>query len=61
MRPRLVAVLLLAAPLPIPAAQAADQEVRTIPARPGVTQSLLPCYSGAEDIVKRSSGHRSRS
>lgn len=41
MRPRLVAVLLLAAPLPIPAAQAADQEVRTIPARPGVTQSLL--------------------
>ena len=41
MRPRLVAVLLLAAPLPIPAAQAADQEVRTIPARPDVTQSLL--------------------
>jgi hypothetical protein len=51
MRPRLVAVLLLAAPLPIPAARAADQEVRTIPARPGVTQSLS-CYSGAEDIVK---------
>jgi hypothetical protein len=41
MRPRLVAVLLLAATLPAPPAPAADEEVRTIPARPGVTQSLL--------------------
>jgi len=43
MRPRLapVAVLLLAAALPVPAARAADEEVRTIPGRPGVTQSFL--------------------
>jgi pimeloyl-ACP methyl ester carboxylesterase len=36
-----VGVLLLAAALPVPAARAADEEVRTIPGRPGVTQSFL--------------------
>ncbi len=41
MRPRLVAALLLAATLPIPSAWSADEEVRTIPARPGVTESFL--------------------
>jgi len=45
MRPRLLAVtvamLLVAAALPGSAARAADEEVRTIPARPGVTESFL--------------------
>jgi pimeloyl-ACP methyl ester carboxylesterase len=41
MRSRLFAVLVLAATLPAPAARAADEEVRTIPARPGVTESFL--------------------
>ncbi len=45
MRARLLAVtgslLLLAAALPVSAAWAADEEVRTIPARPGVTESFL--------------------
>jgi predicted alpha/beta-hydrolase family hydrolase len=41
MRSRLFAVLLLAATLAAPAAWAADEEVRTIPARPGVTESFL--------------------
>jgi pimeloyl-ACP methyl ester carboxylesterase len=41
MRARLFAVLLLAATLPAPTTWAADEEVRTIPARPGVTESFL--------------------
>jgi pimeloyl-ACP methyl ester carboxylesterase len=54
MRARLVAVLLLAATLPAPAAQAADEEVRTIPARPGVTQSFLllrPAGTPAASVI----------
>jgi pimeloyl-ACP methyl ester carboxylesterase len=41
MRARLVAVVLLLLPLAAPAAWAADEEVRTIPARRGVTESFL--------------------
>ncbi len=41
MRRHILAVLLLAVALPASAAWAADEEVRTIPARPGVTQSFL--------------------
>lgn len=43
MRSRLVAVpiFLLAVVLPLSAAWAADEEVRTIPARPGITESFL--------------------
>ena len=41
MRARLVAVMLLLLPLAAPAAWAADEEVRTIPARRGVTESFL--------------------
>lgn len=37
----ILGVLLLAAALPAPAVRAADEEVRTIPARPGVTESFL--------------------
>jgi len=38
---RVLAVLLLAVALPASATRAADEEVRTIPARPGVTESFL--------------------
>jgi predicted alpha/beta-hydrolase family hydrolase len=38
---RLLPVLLLAAALPAPAARGADEELRTIAARPGVTESFL--------------------
>ena len=41
MRARFVAVVLLLLPLAAPAAWAADEEVRTIPARRGVTESFL--------------------
>ena len=41
MRSRLVAVVLLLVPLAVSAAWAADEEVRTIPARRGVTESFL--------------------
>ena len=41
MRRHILAVLLLAVALPASAARAADEEVRTIPTRPGVTQSFL--------------------
>jgi len=41
MRRHILAVLLLAVALPVSAARAADEEVRTIPARPGVTESFL--------------------
>jgi len=47
MRARFVAVVLLLLPLAAPAAWAADEEVRTIPARRGVTESFLllrPAY-----------------
>jgi len=38
---RVLGVLLLAAALPASATRAADEEVRTIPTRPGVTESFL--------------------
>jgi len=41
MRRHILAVLLLAVALSASAARAADEEVRTIPTRPGVTQSFL--------------------
>jgi pimeloyl-ACP methyl ester carboxylesterase len=41
MRRHILAVLLLAVALPASAARAADEEVRTIPTRPGITQSFL--------------------
>jgi len=41
MRRHILAVLLLAVALPASAAWAADEELRTIPARPGVTESFL--------------------
>jgi pimeloyl-ACP methyl ester carboxylesterase len=40
-RVALVAVLLAMAALPPPAARSADEEVRTVPGRPGVTESFL--------------------
>jgi pimeloyl-ACP methyl ester carboxylesterase len=41
MRRHVLAILLLAVALPASAARAADEEVRTIPTRPGITQSFL--------------------
>ena len=41
MRRHILAVLLLAVALPASAARAADEEVRTIPARPSITESFL--------------------
>jgi pimeloyl-ACP methyl ester carboxylesterase len=51
MRRHILAVLLLAIALPASAARAADEEVRTIPTRPGVTQSFLLLRSAGTPVA----------
>jgi len=59
LRRRLLGVLLLVAALPAPATWAVDEEIRTIPARPGVTESLLllrPSGAPAPSVIMFAGG-----